>query len=517
MRIDRREFLKLAALLPISSILRPVIKLKPTQIISNPNAKNILIIVFDALSACNVSFQGYPRETMPKLSQLLERAVVYHQHYASGNYTSPGTASLLTGTLPWTHRAVRLLDIVAPEVVPFNIFTLFDNYYRIAYTHNPFADVLLDQFNEHIHHYKPREELYLNTNWWIDRYFKGDFDAASLTWTRIIDTKINGLVYSLIFSKYLDKYLQKIPSAIVDLFPKGLPGFGQGNTFLLEHAINWIEDGIKDVMQPFFGYYHLAPPHNPYRTRREFVDTFLEDGWEPPNKDFHHISPKSQKTREELLRQRRDYDEYILYVDSEFDRLFTNLEQGGFLENTWVVVTTDHGETFERGFFGHGSPHLYQPLVKIPLIIFEPGRESRKDIFSPTSCVDVLPTLLHLTDHTIPDRLEGEILPPYRNTEIDPDRGIYALQAKLIPNSYGPLVSGTMMSIKDRMKTIRYFGYQNAYDYEIEMESDPFYEVYNIENDPEEMNNLARQRTTEVKVLIEELEEKYHEVGGAYR
>jgi arylsulfatase A-like enzyme len=131
--------------------------------------------------------------------------------------------------------------------------------------------------------------------------------------------------------------------------------------------------------------------------------------------------------------------------------------------------------------------------------------------------VDVLPTLLHLTGHPIPSGLEGEILPPYRDTDIDLARRIYALQAKYIPDSYGPLDMGTMMMITDRMKTIRYFGYQNAYDYEIEMESDPFYEVYNIENDPEEMNNLARQRTTEVKVLIEELEEKYHEVGGAYR
>ena len=289
------------------------------------------------------------------------------------------------------------------------------------------------------------------------------------------------------------------------------------NTFLLEHAINWIQNSIRDFIQPYIGYFHLFPPHDPYNTRREFVDTFLNDGWEPPNKDFHHLSPKRRVTREEQLSYRRDYDEFILYVDAEFDRLFAFLEQEGILENTWVVVTSDHGEIFERGLIKHGTIHLYQPLVKIPLIIFEPGRESRQDIYSPTSCVDVLPTLLHLTDHPIPGGLEGDILPPYRNTEIDPNRGVYALRAKLIRDSWGPLTSGTMMMVKDRMKAIRYFGYRDAYDFELYMESDPYYEIYNLEDDPEEMSNLARQNTPEIKALMDELEEKYYEVGGAYR
>ena len=69
--------------------------------------------------------------------------------------------------------------------------------------------------------------------------------------------------------------------------------------------------------------------------------------------------------------------------------------------------------------------------------------------------------------------------------------------------------------IKDRMKAIRYFGYRDAYDFEIKMESDPFYEVYDLMDDPEEINNLARNRTPEIQALIDESEEKFHEIGGA--
>jgi len=452
---------------------------------------------------------------MPKLSKLLDRAVVYHHHYAGGNYTTPGTASLLTGTLPWTHRMIKFNDLFYPGVIPNNIFHLFDDYFRIAYTHNPLADHILRQFDENINFHKPLEDLFLSTTWWINRFFKKDYDAASLSWDRTIDTNLDGLVYSLIFFEYIQKFLQNPPTDFNDLFPRGLPTMRYKNNFLLEHTIDWIQEGIKNFMQPYIGYFHLYPPHEPYNTRREFVDAFLNDGWEPINKPFHPISNWNRTPREEQLSYRREYDEFILYIDSEFDRLFTFLEQEGILEDTWVVVTSDHGEIFERGLIKHGTIHLYQPLVKIPLIIFEPGRESRKDIYSSTSCVDVLPTLLHLTGHPIPDELEGEILPPYRDTDFDPDRGVYALRAKLIPDSRGPLTSGTMMMIKDQMKIIRYFGYQNAYDFKIQMESDPLYEVYNLQDDPEEMNNLTHYGTPEVQVLIDEIEEKFRQVGGA--
>ena len=93
-------------------------------------------------------------------------------------------------------------------------------------------------------------------------------------------------------------------------------------------------------------------------------------------------------------RNRRWYDEYILYVDSEFARLYHHLEENGILENTWLVLTADHGEMFERGITGHQAPPMFQPLVRIPLVIFAPGQESRVDIYERTNAIDVLPTLM---------------------------------------------------------------------------------------------------------------------------
>src|ERR1044071_1412857 len=101
---------------------------------SDGNNKNIIVLIFDALSAYDVSLFGYQRQTTPNIARLAKRAIVYHNHYAGGNFTSPGTASLLTGVLPWTHRAFRANAKVAKPFASKTLFSVFQNYYRIAYT-----------------------------------------------------------------------------------------------------------------------------------------------------------------------------------------------------------------------------------------------------------------------------------------------------------------------------------------------------------------------------------------------
>jgi len=74
-----------------------------------------------------------------------------------------------------------------------------------------------------------------------------------------------------------------------------------------------------------------------------------------------HWSPKA------LYRFRRAYDEYIASLDNEFGRLLDFLESKGIFENSYVVVTSDHGELFERGERGHVSPLLYEAGIRVRL------------------------------------------------------------------------------------------------------------------------------------------------------
>ncbi|MDH5508671.1 MAG: sulfatase-like hydrolase/transferase, partial [Anaerolineae bacterium] len=80
-KYSRREILKMMTLMGLAQT-RPVFFDQLRSASRDPNAQNVLVILFDALSAKNISLYGYPRETMPKLAKLAERAIVYHNHYA---------------------------------------------------------------------------------------------------------------------------------------------------------------------------------------------------------------------------------------------------------------------------------------------------------------------------------------------------------------------------------------------------------------------------------------------------
>ena len=68
------------------------------------------------------------------------------------------------------------------------------------------------------------------------------------------------------------------------------------------------------------------------------------------------------------------YDGSLTYWDNELNELLTTLEDRGVLRDTFVVITSDHGEMFgEHGLYGHGKS-LTEPVIHVPLILKTPGR-----------------------------------------------------------------------------------------------------------------------------------------------
>ena len=506
-RLNRRDFLKLASHLPVGLALPPLARtLKPLPSIQG-NKKNVLMIVFDAFSAYHLPIYGYARDTTPNISRLAERAVVYHNHYAGGNFTTPGTASLLTGVLPWLHRAFQHYGEVTQTFVDKNIFEAFKNYYRVAYSHNPLANVLLKQFSGHLDDLVPMSKLMLTTDGFLESLFGNDEDIATVAWTRAVKKEEEGYSYSLFFSDLYDRYMNGKVEAFKPFFPRGVPNIKGDNFFLLEDAIDWLQGEINQFPRPFFGYFHFMPPHAPCNTRRDFFKAFAKDDFQAP------VKPEDLFTEgnsyEELSRRRVAYDEYILYLDLEFARLFDYLESSGMLEDTWLVLTADHGELFERGVRGHTSPLLYQPVVRIPLMIFEPGQASRKDVYATTSAVDVLPTLLHVTGESPADWTEGTILPPFAETEPQPDRVVYSLYAKE-NDPAAPLNHATAMMVSGRHKLIYFFGYKEL------GKGVERVELYDIEADPEELNDLYTTQKETGANMLHQLQQKLKEVNQPY-
>ncbi|NVM26375.1 MAG: sulfatase-like hydrolase/transferase [Desulfobacterales bacterium] len=508
-QISRRSFLKLLSLLSLTPLLNERLHLfeETSSLPQNQGAPNMLILVFDTLSAKHVSVYGYNRKTTPHLARFAERATVYHAHYAGGNFTPPGTASLLTGTYPWSHRAFSPLARVAESYKHRNLFRVFgETYNRIAYTHNWHTNVFLHQFQDDVDVLIDPREFYLFKREFLDQVFPNDAEIAyrsDVSLFRIVKDTNPGSLFLSVVNRLRHDYVENVlRRELANLYPTGVPYF-QESFFLLEHAIDGIKTLISTSRQPFLGYFHLIPPHAPYRPRREFTGLF-DDGWVPVAKEPHFFS--EGRSDEFLNQKRRQYDEYIADTDAEFGRLYDFMAQAGMLDNTYVVFTTDHGEMFERGILAHSTPTLYEPIIRIPLLISKPKQQQREDVYTPTSCIDLLPTLLQVTGQTIPDWCEGEVLPTFGDKEASGGRSIFSVEACRTPK-HAPLTKATAALIKDQYKLIHYFGYDGY---------ENGYELYDLANDPEEMEDLYLSRKSVAADLQSELEEKLREVNQPY-
>ena len=502
--IDRREFLKLAALSPLS-LLTPQLMMPPTRINSNDNPPNILILVFDAFSALNIDLYGYSRATTPNLARFAEQAHVYHNHFAGGRFTPPGTATLISGVYPWSHRTFSLNDILASEYVGQNIFSSFDTHFRTAYTHNLIANTILKQVQGNLEQYVPQHKLLLEASL-LSQLFDNDLDTALISWDQIIKKHENSGTNSLFLTNLFDLLNTSVTNRFRKDFPLGPPGT-QVQRFLLEDAIDFISLQVAKMPNPYLAYFHMLPPHEPYNTRVDFFNRFKNDGQSQLEKPLNYFSIEAQQAQETLYRRR--YDEFILYTDHEFGRLMDNLEATGGLENTWVIVTSDHGEMSERGILKHDAPVFYQPVVRIPLLIRAPGQQSRFDFHQPTSAVDILPTLCQIAGLDFPAWTEGQALPPFGPTEAFAERPIFAIDAEESPK-YKPLRRATVMMVKGQYKITKYFGYRN-------MEKSKRIEVYDLAADPEEMTNLFYDRPNLAAELREELEAAIATSNQKYR
>jgi arylsulfatase A-like enzyme len=495
--LSRREFLKLSSFYLSSSLLPSIINIQNLE--SESDLPNIFIVVYDAFTATQMSLYGYDRETTPNISQLAEKAFVYHNHYAGGHWTYPGTASLLTGVHPWLHRGFTRGSKIATPYDQENLFTFFDDYYSAAYTHNYYADAVLRRIGFGIDYHHEITRLFLNESFILNVLLDKDYDIAAVSRRRIENKYEEGYASSLFFShltKFFDSYRER---KLSDRFVSPPEVTGGKNLFLLEDATDWMIKQASQWPRPYLGYFHMFPPHDPYVIRNDFAPLFHNDGYKSIRKPKHFFTQIKLTKEKKLDELRLAYNQAIRYVDAEFGRLMENLEEQGELKNTWVIMTSDHGEMFERGLLEHIRPVFYDPIIKIPLLIFKPGQSNRVDIHTPTSAVDVIPTLLYLSGKPIPKHLEGKILPPFFNPPVD--RSVFAMDAQYNPPTE-KMSLYTAMHLKWPYKFTQYYGYAQLPD------NEPYFELYDLENDPEEMENLYESKPTIAAELREELKQE---------
>ena len=475
--LNRRDFLKLAALaLPAAAFAKPLSRLSMPGA-ADSSLPNVILLVFDALTARNLSAYGYPRKTSPNFERFAERATIFHHYNSAGNYTVPGVASLLTGMYPWTHRAVNHSGLVRRDMLDRNIFALLGGqYHRIGFAQNGWASFILTQFKKDLDAYLSPAEFSL-----LAHIIGDKFPDTNLAYRALDDFMFkmerspSSLVFGALERTILYEQAKKIPARD---YPRGIPKTGAYPVyFLLEDVLAGLVKMFSEAKSPSFSYIHLFPPHAPYSPLRQFYGKFWNDNYFPPSKPQHKLSDGQDERK--VYIGRLSYDEYVATLDYEFGRFLDALDAAGVLDNSYLIVTSDHGEMFERGDKGHDTPLLYDPVIHSPLIISAPGQRARRDVYAPVNSVDILPTLLHLAGKPIPDWCEGEILPGFGGEE-NYERATFSVEAKLNP-AFAPFQIATISMRKRQYKLIYYKGYFGGEDW---------FELYNLEDDLEELVSL---------------------------
>ncbi len=506
---SRRDFLKLAALGPLAWYLSPLLSQEHKPHVAGEGKPNVIVLVFDAWSAHDLSLYGYRRDTVPNVTSFAENATVYHDHYTAGSFTVPGTASLLTGLLPWSHRAFQLgAGGVAKQHSEHQMFAaLGQTHNTVAFAHNEFADLLVSQAEKDVDIHIGSTSFNLDSSLFSSLpMFRKDMRVAYSSFDDNLFQTADGIDASLFLGPLNRLWVLQKNFAeghqYGSEYPTGLPESTTG-PFLLEDLVDGAIQILGNLPEPSFTYLHFYPPHGLYHPTARFANAF-NDGWSPVPKPLHPIAYE-KNSNDFLSGARRLYDPYMASWDAEVKRLFDFLSTSGLLDRSYVVLTSDHGELFERGDVGHWTRMLYDPIMHVPLIIKTPGQTKRQDIYTATSSVDILPTIAHLSGNPIPTWAEGMLLPGFDGVE-DPNRSLFTIDAKNNP-SWAPLTHMTISLTKNQQR-LTYYNYPGEWQ---------GWEFYDLTADPEELKDLYGMHPAAAQQMQDELLQRLSEVNSKYQ
>jgi arylsulfatase A-like enzyme len=311
---------------------------------------NILLISIDALRADHLSSYGYDRLTSPGLDALAARGTRFSYAFANTHGTPPSHTTLLSSTYQETHR------------VGFGNAETKRGNYAIP------DEVELVQ------------EILQRSGWHTVAVTGGGYMSADFGYERGFD-----------------------------FFSDRARGVEEGARTLAEKLVS-----SGQSQRPVFALLHTYQVHSPYTPPEGFDRLFGEysGSIEPTNEALIAVQGEAGRRldRSDFDYLESLYDGEIRYTDGVLDHLFTELGSEGFLENTVVIVTSDHGEEFgDHGGLLHGGK-LFDELLRVPLIISGGGIAAGVVEPALVSFVDIAPTILSIAGLPIPDTMEGRNL-----------------------------------------------------------------------------------------------------------
>jgi arylsulfatase A-like enzyme len=411
-------------------------------------APNVLLIVLDTVRAASLSVSGYARPTSRNLETLAQRGAYFERAVATSSWTLPSHASLFTGLYPHQMTADWRTPLDAgPQTLAATLSA--KGYATVGIVSNL---------------------LYMTRETGIARGF-AEYDDYQLTLPMAVKTSLVARQAGRLFG------LQAGATSLQERRPANE---------INDAFLGWLERRAEaDRARPFFAFLNYMDTHSPYEPRPPFGERFGVDGPRPD------IEARRTWTVREIELEKNAYDATVAFLDSQIGSLVQELERRGSLSNTIVAITSDHGELLgERGLYDHGNS-LYWRVLHVPLIVvYPPAVPAGLRVREPVTLRDLPATLLDLADAR-PVGWPGRSLNSFwvRRARADPRSPVLSEMSRAINmNPWLPASRGDIKSLVDG--PLHYI-----------VNGDGKEELYDVERDPEENDDLAAREPAELNRL----------------
>ena len=411
---------------------------------ADPSRANLLVVVMDTVRADRLGSYGYPKPTSPEIDAFSRQAIRWSDFYSTSSWTLPSHASLFTGLFPIDHGATQ-------------------THLQLGRHYTTLAELLQEQ---------GFETWAASGNPWVDprTWLTQGFQRFVRTWG-------------------------KEP-------PPGAP----------HPAVAGFRDFLEetDRERPFFAFVNFIEAHAPHTPPPKYRRPFLPAGVSAAELQRIVAKPRTDHfvgvpyTDRELAVLSDLYDAEIAWVSDLFGQLIDALREDGRLDDSWIVLTSDHGEHFGENDRIEHMFTLYNTAVRVPLFVRPPGgTQSPRTVSGPAQLVDVFATLLAALEVEPPGDAAGgrDLLAP------DFRRDAVFSEYRFPQQALGLFSSSELEANRDRIdphrRSLR--ALQRA-GTRLIWSSDGSHELYDLTRDPGETENLYDPADTRAVELLRELD-----------
>jgi len=449
---------------------------------------NILVIMSDQLKATASHLYGNPFCQTPHLARLAQKGVLFRYAFTPHPLCVPARVSLWTGQFPHSHGSRRNQTFMPPGTKhAFHIWKEQGFHLGLIGKNHCFQTAedlnLFDTWCEISHGGLPANQEPRGMAWFRPRH---KIEKAHSV-RRHMPQQSPRFSYA-----FTDFELEDYSSGLIA---------GQTVRFLEKHR-----------NEPFALWVSFPDPHEPYEVPRRYAELFPPEKIVLPpwkenefanaperNQVLYRILGMEDDPMEDIYGVLAAYYGMVRFVDDGVGQILSALEELGLDERTIVVFCADHGDfAGEHGMTCKGGV-FYDALTRIPLIVSWPGQVPQGVVDeSLVNLVDIVPTLLHLQGLPIPREMQGQPLPtitpapPRMVTFSEYGAGgppFTLADLRALPEPFGRralMHSLQWREAEGRRKMVRTHHWKYVHDPMGDKD-----ELYNLEKDPWELENLA--------------------------